>query len=383
MDLIVRTWNNKETDTNYLTSGFVDDTTATGLLDSFKDALLKLNIELKKIYQVSMDGPNVNLKFLKDFKFYLKETFGDDHLCLIDIGTCSLHVVNNAYKAGLEKSGWNINTFLRSLYYLFKDFPTRRSTFSRITQSNEFPLKFCSIRWTENCKVMSRAKNMFPKTKIYINAVNKKPPKTNNFKIVKEFVSDIFLEAKLSFLISVCYDLESYLIAYQKNEPLLPFMYDDLFKMLKSLYSRILKPEIVKKIVTAEKLLDIDLNNKDNLCLAIYVDLGVAATTELKNLKSKKNAKESELVKFKIDCQTIILEICKKLRGKSPLARKFVKGASSLSPKIMLMPIKAKARLQLALEEMVESKYICSLESERIRKDYLELIELEQVKKMC
>ena len=40
------------------------------------------------VYQVSMDGPNVNVEFYKEFSKLYKE---EDCHCLIDIGTCSLH----------------------------------------------------------------------------------------------------------------------------------------------------------------------------------------------------------------------------------------------------------------------------------------------------
>lgn len=50
-----------------------------------------------------MDGPNFNVKFLDDVEHYLKNTFGDDHL-VINIKTCYLHVVNNSYKTGKNKS---------------------------------------------------------------------------------------------------------------------------------------------------------------------------------------------------------------------------------------------------------------------------------------
>lgn len=286
MDIIVKKWiDDKATDTNYLTSCFLEDATASGLLNAFIEALKSLRIDLKKIYQVSMDGPNVNLKFIRDFKSHMKDNYGEDHLVLIDIGTCSLHVVNNGYKTGLKKSGWKIEKYLRASYYLFKDVPIRRATYSRITQSYEFPFKFCSIRWTENVRVFSRSLDTVGKMRLYVNSVSKKPPSSKNFETVKKFVADPFLEAKLSFLICVSYELEPYLITYQKNEPLIPFMYEDLFKMLKSLYTRIKKPEISKNIKRAEDLLKIQLEEKENLCLAIYVDLGVAATTEVKRLK--------------------------------------------------------------------------------------------------
>ena len=121
-----------------------------------------------------------------------------------------------------------IGKYLRSIYYLFKDFPTRRGTFIRTTQSYEFPLKFCSIRWTENSRVLERAKNIIPKIKTYKLSVVKKPPKAKNFEIVKNFLNDSLLEAKLAFMINVSLELESYLTVYQSNDCLLPFMHHDL-----------------------------------------------------------------------------------------------------------------------------------------------------------
>lgn len=45
---------------------------------------------------------------------------------IIDVGNCSLHIVNNAYKTSLKKTGREIQTFLKSLYQVFKNQPARR-----------------------------------------------------------------------------------------------------------------------------------------------------------------------------------------------------------------------------------------------------------------
>jgi len=89
----------------------------------------------KKMLQVSMDGPNVNLKFLKDLKAFLKNDKDQNDVELFDIGTCSLHVVHGAYKTAHNACGWKFHVFLRSLYYLFKDFPSRRSDYTNASKS--------------------------------------------------------------------------------------------------------------------------------------------------------------------------------------------------------------------------------------------------------
>lgn len=147
MDIVVR-FNGAEklVETRYLTSTFLQKATAQDFLDAFVSAVKNLGLNLKKIIQVSMDGPNVNLKFLQDLKTYLKdEGTNSNSLKIVEFGTCGLHVVNGSYRTGHQNSGWQINQFLRIIYNLFKDFPSRRRDYIESCGSKSFPLKFCAI----------------------------------------------------------------------------------------------------------------------------------------------------------------------------------------------------------------------------------------------
>ena len=68
MDLTVRFWDElkNEVTTRYLTSTFLGHSTSADLLCAFTSAAG--NAFLKKLLQVSMDGPNVNHKFLRELK---------------------------------------------------------------------------------------------------------------------------------------------------------------------------------------------------------------------------------------------------------------------------------------------------------------------------
>ena len=77
----------------------------------------------------------INWKFYKQIRTQLQEEYSTS---LINIGSCGLHIVHNAFKAGVTASGWIISSFLTSLYYLFNDLPARREDF---TTTTGFPIK--------------------------------------------------------------------------------------------------------------------------------------------------------------------------------------------------------------------------------------------------
>ena len=88
-----------------------------------------------------MDGPNVDLKFLKFIQQDQKEN--EKHQ-LINIGSCGLHIINDAFKIGAEKPDWRMKKILNGAFQILHDSPARREDFLTITGSNEFPLNFCS-----------------------------------------------------------------------------------------------------------------------------------------------------------------------------------------------------------------------------------------------
>ena len=376
MDMAVRFWDGNLVQTRYLTSAFLGHATAEDLLMTFLQNLKDTGLDAKKMLQVSMDGPNVNLKFLKDLKKYLGDSPSDPEL--LDFGTCSLHTIHGAYKTAHNNSEWNIHRFLRSLYYFFKDFPSRRADYKRITGSHLFPLKFCSIiRWVENSKVIERAVEMLPHIKKYVDAFEEKPPASENFGIIKSFVRNDLLPAQLGFMRSVSLELEQYLSKYQSNDPLLPFMFSDLSTMLEHLLGRIVKNQVLESANTSKTLLSIDLKKTENLKPFHAVDIGFAASAALKG----KGIKDVKVLQFYGDCRKFLVDICMKIFVKSPLAFKFVRGASCFNPAIMTNSSIRTYRVTAALEVLVETKQLSPMEADIAKRDYLDFSSKEEVVK--
>lgn len=177
--------------------------TAEDLVLHFRHGVFESGLSIKGIVQISMDGPNVNWKFYKQIRTQLQEEYSTS---LINIGSCGLHIVHNAFKAGVTASGWIISSFLTSLYYLFKDCPARREDYTTTTGFSVFPLKFVSHRWLENVPVAERALEMVDSLGIFVRAVKDKSlsnPGNNSFDVVDQALSDPLLTAKLHFFFKV------------------------------------------------------------------------------------------------------------------------------------------------------------------------------------
>lgn len=372
MDIVVRFWGENEVKTRFLTSCFLGHATAHDLLMNFISALKEQGLNLKNMMQVSMDGPNVNLKFLKDLKSYLREDSPDDPE-LLSFGTCALHIVHGAFKTAHDKCDWNIPSFLRCIYYLFKNFPTRRADYQFLTQSSLFPLKFCCIRWVENSKVLQRAGAMLPHLKKYINLVEKNPPQSENFKKLKVTVKDELLAAKLGFMSSISIELESFLTDYQTNRPLLPFMYTDLNRLIVTLMNKVVNPDIMSTATSTQKIIGIDLMKKCNLKSYQSLDIGFAASSALKGVK------EILVLQFKKDCQAFLVELCLKLMKKCPLSYKLVRGASCLSPEVMMNSTLRNQRVTAALEVLVEHKQLACEAADLAKREYLHLLDKQSI----
>jgi hypothetical protein len=67
----------------------------------------------------------------KTIKLFLQD--GVDKKCLIEIGSCSLHVLHGSIQTGHTAAEWKINSFLQAIYRNFKDSPARRQDFFEIT----------------------------------------------------------------------------------------------------------------------------------------------------------------------------------------------------------------------------------------------------------
>ena len=73
--------------------------------------------------------------------------FGDENYHkVIDIGSCSLHIVHGAFRAGAEQSEWELKKFLKEAFTVFHNSPACREDYESVTGSYSYPLSLCATR---------------------------------------------------------------------------------------------------------------------------------------------------------------------------------------------------------------------------------------------
>ena len=144
MDINIRFWTKakKKACICYFDSNILGYATANKLLASFNEIINTINSGNKMI-PISMNGPSTNWKL---FELIQKDREEKQQKKLLDIGSCSLHIIRGAFKSGSEKNGWAIKSIFKAVYTILHDTPARREGFISVTCEERFPLFFCVTR---------------------------------------------------------------------------------------------------------------------------------------------------------------------------------------------------------------------------------------------
>lgn len=280
-----------------------------------------------------MDGPNVNWKFISLLENYVDQTHDSKFL---NIGSCGLHIVHGAFKDAITVSKWTIEQFFTDIFYLFSDSPARRSDYVAVTNHSKFPFKFCRCRWVENLSVAKRALEMIPTIRVFCDAIKEKKvnqPTCKSYFNVLEGLKDPLLEIKIHCFISIAEIVNSkFLVKYQTDAPMIPFLAEDLFQMNKLLMFRVLKTESVNNLTTHKNVAIFNFKNKDDHCHVHRVDLGFMAEKGIKALLSKKEISPKQALEIRGSCQAPILRLLEKLQEKSPFSCQLVRCLACLNP---------------------------------------------------
>ena len=184
-----------------------------------------------------MDGPNINWKLLSMIK---EDQSGRNPQApkVLEIGSCSLHVIHGAFGTAESATDWNLRKFLKNCHSIFKKSPARRSDYLTVNDLHSshvgkdtsylFLLKFCGHRWLENSKAISRILDIFPYLQKYFGWLSdekKMPKKDERFSQIQSYLSDPILTAILQFCLNVMQELEPFLVLFQAERPLVFFMY--------------------------------------------------------------------------------------------------------------------------------------------------------------
>ena len=126
-----------------------------------------------------------------------------------------------------------------------------------------------------------------------------------------------------------------FLPAYQTDRPMIPFLYGDLFKLLKNIFSIIIKPDIMNKCETALKLKEIDLYSSADHLVVREIDIGFVALTHIQELRRRDEVPKTCVLAFKKSVRKCVMATIEQLLERSPTGSVLVRNACVFNPEFI------------------------------------------------
>ena len=141
---------------------------------------------------------------------------------------------------------------------------------------------------------------------------------------------------KLEFFISVAKQLQPFLLKFQTDAPMAPFLGQSLKYLLLTLMGRFIKKDVLEQADSYPKLTVIDPCDKKKQVHCKHVEFGFAAWRSLKSVTDNKTISELAVLTFKTECVQLLSAMTAKLIERCPLKYPLVTYLSSLNPPKMI-----------------------------------------------
>lgn len=210
---------------------------------------------------IGSDGPRVNKNVFRIINEAVKVMPGREK-GLLQVGTCNLHVINNAFLKGLETYGSDVSELILGLYYFFHGWPSRMEEYEQIQKEKKIPqhkfIKHSSIRWLTLEGAVSRVLEQWPAVIYFFLQYlparkNQKYLSMNCCKKMYNLLSDKTMKIQLMFIQSSTQLFSKYSVMFQKEEPLPHILYSGLKELLITIVRRVCKKNSVEETMKNEE----------------------------------------------------------------------------------------------------------------------------------
>ena len=212
---------------------------------------------------------------------------------MVSIGSCGLHIIHGAFKHAFEKTSWEMKGILKGSFVILHDTPARRADYTTVTNSDLFPLFFCATRWVEDREPADRLYEIWPNmvkiVNFWLGLTKKKQPSGKSFDFVNDATKDVLTRSKLAFFSYVANILQPFLKKFQTAKPMLPYLYEDMSDIYRSILQIIVKDDQTNN-VEGYKLAKINVEDRKNLKKCQDFTVGFVASRNIKELRKKDDA---------------------------------------------------------------------------------------------
>lgn len=257
------------------------------------ETLQEDGVKLQNLSCLSSDGPNVNKTIWMHVQ---KELTDAGHNGLIQIGSCNIHVVHNAFRAALCEFGKDAEELAIDLHTFFKLSAARREDFSAVQLDlelkEEFFVRHVTCRWLTFGRAVKRILRQWPAICQYIAMLQKKDvkqqPVSGAYRRIARQCQSKELLAQMHFIDEVVPVFEDFTAFFQSEEPQIHVLYTKMARLLQQLLLRFVNPHLLNNI-PAKQYGTIDFKNVVNQLSDTDIVLGETVRKALKAVAKEKH----------------------------------------------------------------------------------------------
>ena len=242
---------------------------------------------------------------------------------------------------------------------------------------------FSATRWVENQEPANRLISIWPNIKQLWNwwcrQKGKQPSSLTSKSIlyVKAAIEDNLTTAKLHFFSFIAGKVQPFLLKYQTNKPMIPFMYHDLKLLITNLSRLFVKKDKVK---TGKKLVTINLHDDANLLPLEDVEIGFAAEYDIKQMMQKDAISKSAIKEFRRKCVVFVRNMLEKIFERLPITSDILKCAAVFDPSNLVLARGTLMKIfKTLLTELVELKIISVSHGDNVLQEFSNFYDEERV----
>ena len=346
----------------YINSTFLGHADADTIKDEIVTLFENQNLDGHNLLQYSMDGPTVNLSFIRK----LNKSFALKKIpAVIDLGTCSIHPVHTAFTRGLSTLKFNVEQFANDIYFWFKLSAAHREDYAEVQCAEllEVPSQFfvrqVASHWLSLGVKCQRLVKQFPAISTYFlktlpESKNKTACVGNQYKRIKDTLANKATIVYLHFVSFLAASLTDFVKLFQSCSSLVHILYDKLNGLLRSVMFKFLKFDLVQG-KDGSDLVDLKCDQADNWLPLKEMDIGMGTRLAISKVK---HSIRTELRHEFRQCFKIIAIY---MQTRLPLANPVLRDLSCLQPKNRKVDKSKSAisRLCLHMKKVTKTDDVC------------------------
>lgn len=322
----------------YIGSIFVGHCTADDTVKHFHEFGKTMNWNTDLLLHLGHDGPNINLSFEKKLQDDIKSD-------ILKLGTCSLHHVHNAFRAGLKKlSSFDVDLFINDASYFFKLSSARREDYKLAEEltdiSARMMIRHTSTRWVtmkKSClRLLEQWPNLceyflkfLPSQKNFRSIAN-----TDRYKRIAAVLEQPIFKAYLCFIAFTAQQFEHFLIQFQSANSKVCYLYSSMGSLLYGLLTEFVKQQkllsVENKPLDAKSLSQIDSSSKENQKKKKNMGIGTRAKVVLSEADAQ--ISQDRKATFLNECQEFYVNSTSYLQSHLPVQSSIIKDVQYLLP---------------------------------------------------